>query len=171
MASTASLTSGGIEAATWSSRRRSTPIREYLVSQLTDVLRINIEWVLRPLRQRIEFAVDPGDRGRRCDDAHPGQRRPVPDNQFIGMNPDLDAPRDVPERLGSADNRRLALGLFVALRLDPRRLDEELAPGGEDVLLQAHNPFARRTRIAAVHGQILDSRAILHLGLAQGHDG
>jgi hypothetical protein len=103
------------------------PVGEDLVAQFLNLLRRDVEAILRPCGQDLQLAVDPVHRTLRGNHAHARQQRAVADDQLVRLDGDAEGARQMQQHLAAAQGDRLALGLAVALGGETRPLHVDLA--------------------------------------------
>jgi hypothetical protein len=71
------------------------PVGEDLLAQFPNLLRRDVEAILRPRGQDLQLAVDPVHRTFRRNHAHARQQRAVADDQFVRLDGDAKGARQV----------------------------------------------------------------------------
>ena len=134
-------------------QRLAPPIGEDLLTQLSDLLRPDVEPILRSSGQNFKLPIYPIHCSLGRDDAHAGQQRTIAHDQFIGMDSDAHAPDKVQQHLGPTERHRLALGALVALRRVASSLDVDLALVMEQALPNASYPLRRAGGFPCILGK------------------
>ena len=117
------------------------PVRENPLAEFLNLFGADVEFILWPRRQNIQFAIYPIYRAFRGNHAHARQQRAIADDQFIRANRDAGLPRQIQQHPGAAQRHRLAFGGLIARGGIAGAFQINLASRAQQVGFHPRNPL------------------------------